>query len=285
MANTVYYQIANTEYGATGNSSCYSINQSQTGPPTACVFYDLTQGSIFLPCATTGTAGSTARLYNCYRPAATNSTADFGVMSAAPMTFPGLAGPGPVTALNITNSNGGTTSYTSAPTCTLTGTGSGATCTTSLSGLVTAVAVTAGGSGYSSAPLCSISGAGGLGATCAATESGGVVTAITLENGGSGFTSTVSCTLSGGGGSGATCTATVSTGVTGITLTAGGSGYTSDPTCTLTGGGGLPAALCTAVINGVQTLAPQAYPTQVGWDFATGIGTVNVYNLVMNSAW
>jgi hypothetical protein len=28
-----------------------------------------------------------------------------------------------------------------------------------------------------------------------------------------------------------------------------------------------------------------AYGTAAGWDFATGIGTVNVYNLVYNTAW
>lgn len=284
-ANTVYYQIANTEYGATGNSSCNSSLGNAVS--SSCTFYDVTQGSIYLPCTVSSSSATTGRLYNCYRDStATNKTADIGVTSAAPETFPGAGGPGPVTDLNITNSNGGTTSYTSAPTCALTGgAGSGASCTTSISGLVTAVAVTTGGSGYSSAPLCSITGGGGLGATCAATESGGAVTAITLESGGSGFTSTPTCTLSGGGGSGATCSVTKSTGVTGITLTAGGSGYTSNPTCSLTGGGGSPAATCASWINGVTSLTPQAYPATVGWDFATGIGTVNVYNLVMNPAW
>ena len=54
-------------------------------------------------------------------------------MSAAPMTFPGLAGPGPVTNLNVTASGGGTTSYTSAPACAITGdAGTGATCTASI---------------------------------------------------------------------------------------------------------------------------------------------------------
>jgi len=282
-ANTVYYQIASAEYGASGNPACNSSLGNAVGP--SCVFYDVTQGSIYLPCASTG-SGTAARLYNCYRPSATNSTTDIGVLSAAPMTFPGLGGPGPVTALNITNSNGGTTSYTSAPTCALTGgAGSGATCTTSISGLITAITKTASGSGYTSAPLCSIAGGGGLGATCSATLTGSAVNTITLRNGGSGYTSIPTCTLSGGGGSGATCTATMHVGVTGITLTAGGSGYTSDPTCTLTGGGGSPAATCTAIINGVQALAPQAYPTQAGWDFATGIGTVNAYNLVMSPLW
>jgi hypothetical protein len=53
----------------------------------------------------------------------------------------------------------------------------------------------------------------------------------------------------------------------------------------LTGGGGSPAATCGSWINGVTSLTPQAYPATVGWDFATGIGTVNAYNLVMNPAW
>ena len=284
-ANTVYYQIANTEYGVSGNSSCNSSLGNAVG--TSCTFYDVTIGSIYLPCTYSSSNATTGRLYNCYRPSATNATADYGVMSAAPETFPGAGGPGPVTALNITNSNGGTTSYSSAPTCALTGgAGSGATCTTSISGLVTKVSIVSGGSGYTSDPICTITGGGGLGATCAVTAlSSGAVSTITLESGGSGFTSTPSCTLSGGGGTGATCSVTESTGVTGITLTAGGSGYTSNPTCTLTGGGGSPAAICASWINGVTTLAPQAYPAGVGWDFATGIGTVNAYNLVMNPAW
>jgi hypothetical protein len=284
-ANTVYYAIADAEYGTTGNAGCDSSLGSATG--SNCVFHDVTQGSIFLPCATTG-SGSSARLYNCYRPSTTDTTANFGVMSAAPETFPGLAGPGPVTALNVTASGGGTTSYTSAPTCTLTGgTGSGASCTTSISGLVTSLTKIANGTGYTTAdpPACAIVGGGGVGATCAATANASGTVTVALENGGRGYTSAPSCILYGGSGSGATCSATVHTGVTGITITAGGSGYTSDPTCALSGGGGSPTASCASIINGVTQLNPQAYPATSGWDFATGIGTVNAYNLVMSSYW
>jgi subtilase family serine protease len=204
LANTVYYAIAKAEYGGSGSASCNSSLGNAVNP--TCIFYDVTQGSIYLPCSTLG-SGSAARLYNCYRPSTTDATADYGVMSAAPMTFPGLGGPGPVTALNVT----------------------------------------AGGAGYTSAPTCALTGGVGAGATCTTSISGGKVTLITL--------------------------------------TAGGSGYTSDPTCTLTGGGFTTAATCTSIINGVTTLAPQAYPAQVGWDFGTGIGTVNAYNLVMSSLW
>jgi hypothetical protein len=38
----------------------------------------------------------------------------------------------------------------------------------------------------------------------------------------------------------------------------------------------------------VGTAAPAyqpAYGATPGWDFATGIGSVNAYNLVFNSAW
>ena len=283
-ANVVYYQIANDEYGSAGNPSCNS--SLGTGIGTSCVFNDVTQGSIYLPCSTLG-AGTAARLYNCYRPSTTDSPTDIGVMSAAPMTFPGLGGPGPVTALNVTAPGGGTTGYGSAPTCTITGdAGSGATCSASISGYVTA-AVTSSGTGYTTTapPSCFVVGGGGVGATCnASVNSSGVVSVVT-ENGGSGYTSTPTCLLVGGSGTGATCSATVQVGVTQITLLTGGSGYTSDPTCTLGDGGGVPAATCNSIINGVTTLAPQAYPAGVGWDFATGIGTVNAFNLVMATEW
>ncbi len=281
-ANTVYYSIASAEYGASGNASCNSSLGNAVGAP--CVFYDVTQGSIYLPCAVSSANATTGRLYNCYRPSATDKTADIGVMSAAPMTFPGAGGPGPVTALNVTAGGSG---YSSAPGCSITGdAGSGATCSTSVSGIVTVLSIVANGTGYTTAspPACGLSGGGGIGATCSTTvNSGGTIT-ITLQSPGSGYTSAPTCALAGGSGSGATCTATEGTGVTGITIVAGGSGYTSNPTCTLAGGGGTGAA-CAAIINGVTTLAPQAYPAGIGWDFATGIGTVNAYNLVFSSGW
>ena len=284
-ANTVYYAIARAEYGPAGNPPC-TVRAWVRGLVLG-VFHDVTQGSIFLPCTSLG--NTTAPGYNPgYRPDSTDKTADFGVMSAAPMTFPGLAGPGPVTNLNVTASGGATTSYSSAPSCAITGdAGSGATCSASISGLVTALAVVANGAGYTTAapPSCNLTGGGGTGATCGASVNAAGKITLTLQSGGSGYTSAPTCSLTGGSGTGATCSATENMGVTGITLLAGGSGYTSDPTCTLTGGGGSPTATCVAIINGVTSLAPQAYPAGTGWDFATGIGTVNAYNLVFSSAW
>ncbi len=65
------------------------------------------------------------------------------------------------------------------------GTGAAATATL-VNGIVTAIAVTAGGTGYGSAPTVTISG-NGSGATATATVSGGAVTAIAVTAGGTGY--------------------------------------------------------------------------------------------------
>ena len=130
--------------------------------------------------------------------------------------------------------------------------------------LVSPGTVTAGGSGYTSAPTCTLGApsnlnvyqspggttlwGGGTQATCTAMVSGGVVTGITISNGGAGYAGGTSCTLTGGGGSGATCSAS--------------------PTITTAPASWQPA-----------------YGATPGWDFATGIGSVNAYNLVFNSTW
>jgi subtilase family serine protease len=59
--NPVYYQLAAAEYGASGNPSCNSSNAG--GAASSCVFYDVTQGDMDLPCT-----GS----HNCYRPSGTH---------------------------------------------------------------------------------------------------------------------------------------------------------------------------------------------------------------------
>ena len=129
---------------------------------------------------------------------------------------------------------------------------------------LTGVTVLTGGSGYTSAPTCAIGAPSNLNTYLS--PSGGTLW---------------------GGGTQATCTAAISGGaVTSITLTNTGQGYTDGGGCTLTGGGG-SGATCVPVIS-ATTLAPAyqpAYGTTPGWDFATGLGSVNAYNLVFNSAW
>jgi len=215
-------------------------------------------------------------------------------------------------------STGAGSGYSSTPTCSLTGGGgSGATCTIKADPIGSATLLT-GGSGYTGNPTCAIAGGGGTGATCTARRSGSAVGSVTLTAAGSGYTGSPTCTLTGGGGTGATCSATPSTATTGLALGSGGTGYTSAPTCTISGGGG-SGATCTATADALGTLtlntpgsyqwlpvctltggggsgatctvaasssasspSPQAYGSTVGWDFGSGIGTVNVFNLVSN---
>jgi hypothetical protein len=71
-----------------------------------------------------------------------------------------------------------------------------------------------------------------------------------------------------------------------VTLTNKGQGYTGVPICTISGGRG-SSAKCMAVISpntGAAAYQPEFGATP-GWDMATGIGSVNAYNLVFDSAW
>ncbi len=129
---------------------------------------------------------------------------------------------------------------------------------------ISSVAVTAGGSGYTGAPKCTID----------------------EPTNNSAYFSPEGVPIYFGGAR-ATCTATVSNGaVSGITVTFPGAGYTGNPICNLSGGGG-KGAKCQAIID--PTVAADSYQPAFGaapgWDFATGLGSVNAYNLVNNTAW
>jgi len=131
---------------------------------------------------------------------------------------------------------------------------------------ITSLSLTAGGSGYTKAPTCTISAPANL----------------------SKYTSPTGTTIYAGGTQ-AKCTATINTTtkvVTKVTLTNKGQGYTGVPTCTLTGGSGT-GAKCYVVIK--PTTATSAYQPSFGatpgWDMATGLGSVNAYNLVFDTAW
>jgi hypothetical protein len=100
---------------------------------------------------------------------------------------------------------------------------------------------------------------------------------------GSGYTTAPTCTITGGGGNGATCTAAIGMGVA-VVLTAHGNGYTSLPSCTITGSDGT-GITCAAFATSSSTAYQPAFAATKGWDFATGIGSVNATNLVMSPAW
>jgi subtilase family serine protease len=124
----------------------------------------------------------------------------------------------------------------------------------------------------------------------------GAVTSVALGAPGSGYPSGTTCTIAapdnssayGGytGGIQATCSATVSGGqVTSVTLVTAGAGYITNPICTLSGTGGSGATCAATSTVGAATGYEPAFPATDGWDFATGIGTVNAYNLVYSPNW
>ncbi|HMD97173.1 MAG TPA: choice-of-anchor D domain-containing protein [Terriglobia bacterium] len=262
--NPTYYALAATEYGAGGSTSCNSALGNQVA--SNCIFYDVTQiPLLYLGSGTGGDIDVPCLGMNCYLPSGT-----YGVLSTGPQTL---------TSVSVTNLGSG---YTSAPSCTLSGGGgSGATCSASTTGVVSSLTLTNGGSGYTTNPTCTLTGGGGTGASCTASISDTTaVNAVFLTSFGSGYTSAPTCTISSGGGTGATCTATAAAGIA-VTLTGAGSGYTTLPQCVLSGGGGTGATCASQAINTSGDYQP-AFGAATGWDFATGIGTVNASNLVAN---
>ena len=331
--NPTYYAIANAEFGASGNSNCYSINQpsGRRGLGTSCVFYDITQGDIEVNCiASSDPAG-------CYLDGETNGSTTLG----------------PIGSVTVTNAGSG---YTSAPTCTLAtpagiapynpfgnpvwSGGTQATCTATIGsvaqvGTVTLSSgtvatswagstVTVGTTVYTfetsltaanqvllntssgttgrnntlknlSAAINANSALCGSAAPCYGT--GTVANASATASGTSspitvtGITPGVSYPFSNVNVGSATFATAITTpaangAVNGITVTNGGSGYSTGSGCTISGGGG-SGATCSpqvTIANAGVSYQP-AFGTTPGWDFGTGIGTVNAYNLVMNNAW
>lgn len=203
--NPTYYAIAKSEFGTSGNTTCYSDEQTPGGS-TSCVFYDITTGDNNQACEPDGTNF----LADCYLPSGTNGTLGTQAISSISLK---AAGSG----------------YTSTPTCTIT--------------------VPSNNSKYVS-PLGTTIYAGGTRATCTATVNSSTqeVASVTLTNAGAGYSGTPKCTISGGGGKSAKCTVSIS------------------PTV------GAPAY-------------QPAYGATPGWDMATGIGSVNAYNLVFDTMW
>lgn len=215
---------------------------------------------------------------------------------------------GAVTSIDVTNGGSG---YTTAPTVSVTGDGTGAAATAVLSntGEVIAVAVSDGGTGYAVGDAVAITG-DGTGATAeVAAETGGVIDSITVTNGGSGYT-TASVDASGSGGGDAVLTATIGYSVASVTVDTQGDGYTS-ATIGFTGdGSGATAdatlspvgdAWATAVKPGVQfktigadltyTMAGGADGSAVtsneliaGWDMFANAEVVDVSLLFVGDA-
>jgi len=96
---STYYTIAKSEFGVSGKSACYSINQlseSRHGVAANCAFYDVTQGDNNVNCESAGYIGASP----CYLPSGSN-----GVTATSTVS----------TVLPVTGGSG----YSGTPTCTI----------------------------------------------------------------------------------------------------------------------------------------------------------------------
>jgi len=123
--NPTYYQLASTEYGTSGSTTC---NSSTVNPTTnSCIFYDVTMGDIDAPCTGTvncylpsGTYGVLSTSDSAYRPAyATTTGWDFatgiGTVNVDNLVtgWPGGSGKTPTTTTLVLSSGGTVTLGTS----------------------------------------------------------------------------------------------------------------------------------------------------------------------------
>lgn len=159
--NPTYYSIAKTEFGSSGNTSCYSVN---AGAGNSCVFYDITQGDIDVNCRYNGTVYKA----DCYLPSGSNGVISTQKISSIKLNKGGSGFTSTPTCSITTEPN--KSKYTSPTGTTIYSGGTAAKCTATMSGgVVTAVTLTNAGNGYTGVPKCTISGGGGKGATCTAT--------------------------------------------------------------------------------------------------------------------
>jgi hypothetical protein len=119
LPNSRYYALAKTEYGASGSSTCNSTLGNGVG--SSCIFYDVTQGDMDLPCTTSLTSN------NCYTPSGT-----YGVLSTSNSAYQPAYGTqsgwdfatgiGTVNAYNLVKAFGPSPTGTATPTRTATAT-------------------------------------------------------------------------------------------------------------------------------------------------------------------
>jgi hypothetical protein len=135
--NPIYYQLAATEYGSSGDSACNSTLGN--GVAGSCIFYDVTQGDMDVNCTGThncflpsGTNGVLSTSNSAYQPAYGTTTGwDFatgiGTVNAAnlvnnwPGGAPNFTLSASPTSLSIAQSSNGTSTITVAPTGGFTG--------------------------------------------------------------------------------------------------------------------------------------------------------------------
>jgi hypothetical protein len=316
--NPIYYQIAQSEYGTQGGTFAGASCNSSNGSGGACVFNDVTQGDIDVECEDDGTAEEA----HCYDYISSHGRVSvYGVDSTDVVTAATVlnGGSGYTTAPTCaiagpTNSN----PYLSPTGSTLYAGGSQAACTATVnSGTTTAVwTITMASTDDDGATIVLTNPSGSV--TCGPYPLSGASTTAMASNLVASIGS--SCSLASASSSSSTVTLTANaTGyagdfiagsgpgtifnqayvyitnttkgqgpnyVSGITITTGGSGYQPEAPMTLTGGGGSGAVAIANTSNGTASSSYQpAYGAAPGYDLATGLGTVNAYNLVASSAW
>jgi autotransporter-associated beta strand protein len=147
----------------------------------------------------------------------------------------------------------GGSGYSTAPTVTIGGTGSGATAEALLGVTAASFSISGGTTVYSAAPTVTITGDNGARATASATLTAGVVTGITISGAGAGFTAAPGITFSGGTvttpGVNPTGTGNATNFTIGALVTSSaGTGYTGTPTVTFGSGGATGSAILSSVV-------------------------------------
>jgi Pro-kumamolisin, activation domain len=305
-ANTIYYQIGQAEYGTAGGSfggsACNSSGSG--GPASGCAFNDVTQGDIDGACRRNGTTLEN----HCYKPS-TNGVLSTDAVSGAAVINGGSGYTSAPTCTIAQPSN--LAPYISPSGTTLWAGGTQATCSAAINaGSTTAKytltieaaaaagqMITVGSQNFTLAGATTTAIATALAASinggstvATATSSGANVTVTAKTAGyagnfnliwatgflfGESYVEIVDTTLGQGPGY-----------VSGITVTAAGTGYGPDTPITLTGGAGSGAIAVANTTPGTAAGTYQpAFGAAKGWDMATGLGTPNAYNLVMNPAW
>jgi hypothetical protein len=312
--NPIYYQIAQNEYGTQGGtflgSSCNSSGNG--GPGSGCAFNDVTQGDIDLACTNNGNLEKA----HCYLPAGTTYGVDStdNVTAATVInggtgytTAPACAIAGPTNASPYLSPTGGTLWAGGTQAACTAAVNSGTTTAkwsvaiestasvgdtiilTNPSGSITCGPYTLSGASTSSEASGLVSAIGSACSLASATSSRGTVTLTAKTAGYAGdfitefgpatlfdaFYVYISNTTLGQGPNY----------VSGITITTPGSGYQPETPITLTGvGSGAIAVANTSIGTGAQSYQP-AYGAAPGYDLATGLGSVNAYNLVCSNTW
>ncbi len=307
-----YYQIAQNEYGTAGGTflgtSCNSSGAG--GPGSGCVFNDITQGDIDLACRYNGTTTE----HHCYKPSTNGVDSTDNVTAAVVINGgSGYTSAPTCTIAGPTNSN----PYKTPTGTTLWAGGTQAACTASVnSGTTTAVWTVAIGSTSSAGMTIVLTNPAGT-TTCGPYTLTGAATTTIASNLSASIgagcslatstvaSSTVTITARNSGYAGDFITefgtgtifqqayvtiinSTLGQGpnyVSGITITTAGTGYQPETPITLTGlGSGAVAVANTTPGTASQSYQP-AYGAAPGYDLATGLGSVNAYNMVFSSVW